>query len=183
MLAVPGSTAEGSPAEGEDRPKSCWLWLDGDGESAVGLTPVRLVFLSAEARPVLVLLTGVPTDDPDSIMELIDHGAELALSWSADRLRGLLEGRLGRADAETLVEQLAGAGLVEDFWRGVEASLRAGRMGLVLGTPELTDHAAEMIRFLDGQMRPTTVQALVLPQTAGLPARECLPALLAQVQL
>ncbi len=140
-------------------------------EPGSGAFALDHLFLDGDGVPVLVEVKR-STDTRirrEVVGQMLDYAANATTNWP---LSVLQEGLARTADAaettvDELVQTIRPAGDVDEFWRAVEANLRAGRIRLLFVADELPDGLVRVIEFLNGQMAPAEVLGVELRQYVG----------------
>src|SRR5665648_170136 len=100
---------------------------------------------------------------------MLDYAANAVKVWSIENIRRSLEQTASAAgrDAGELVRELRADIDVEEFWRVVEANLRAGRIRMVFVADALPESLVRIIEFLNEQMSPAEVLGIEVRQYVG----------------
>lgn len=116
------------------------------------------------------------------VAQMLDYAANGVVYWPIDALRQqyertcaaserdpdeLLREHLGRPDAD-----------LEEFWRGVDVNLRAGRIRMVFVADVIYPELKRIVEFLNAQMSPAEVIALELKHYTGQGLRTLVPRLI-----
>jgi hypothetical protein len=143
--------------------------VSGQGGSA----PFSLdhLFLDGDAVPVLVEVKRSSDSRVrrEVVGQMLDHAANALTHWPVEVLQQALEARASaenRAEADLLQDVAPGVD-VDDFWRDVDANLRAGRIRMVFVADELPPDLVRVIEFLNEQMTPAEVLGVELRQFTG----------------
>lgn len=135
-----------------------------------GLFALDHLFVDSDAVPVLVEVkrSSDTRIRREVIGQMVDYAANAITYWPLSTLQDALE-RTAEGTHKS-ADELIGtvwSGEVEDFWRSVEANLRAGRVRLVFVADRLPVELVRAIEFLNAQMNPAEVLGVELHQYVG----------------
>jgi len=151
-------------------------WLLVSREIAIGADPdaggrwsLDHLFVDQDGVPTLVEVkrSSDTRIRREVVGQMLDYAANAPAYWSIDQIRGDFE-RTQRAcerdPDDVLATHLGHEDGVDEFWRAVDANLRAGRLRLVFVADEIPSELARIVEFLNGQMPRTDVLAIEVRQ-------------------
>ena len=121
------------------------------------------LFIDSEGVPVLVEVKRA-TDTRarrEVVAQMLDYAANGVAYWPIDRMiSAFRESHEANDDPDVRLAEFLEGGDPEDFWRQVDANLRAGRIRLVFVADRIATELRRIVEFLNEQMRPAEVLAL-----------------------
>ena len=140
-----------------------------DGGSAVW--SLDHLFVDADGVPVMVEVKRAADTRirREVVGQLLDYAANGVRYWPIETLRASVE-LAAATDGKTgdeVVADLAPDVDPDEFWRTVEANLRAGRVRLLFVADVLPPELVRVIEFLNEQMSPAEVLGVELRQYVG----------------
>ena len=115
------------------------------------------------------------------VAQMLDYAANGSAYWPIEQIISAYTTTMGSAerDSESELREFLQGGEPDDFWRQIEANLRAGRLRLVFVADRIPKELRRIVEFLNEQMRPAEVLALELEQfTAPGGIRTLIPRLI-----
>lgn len=116
------------------------------------------------------------------VAQMLDYAANGVVYWPVDALRQQFERTCAASERdadEALREHLGSPDAdLEEFWRGVDVNLRAGRIRMVFVADVIYPELKRIVEFLNAQMSPAEVIALELKHYTGPGLRTLVPRLI-----
>ena len=127
------------------------------------------LLIDQDARPTLVevKLRRNPESRRTVVGQLLEYAAHARRSWDADDLRGTFEARPDWEDRLRTLLEADGAPDADAFWRHVKTNLRAANLRLLFVADEIPEPLAQVVEFLNEQMRDVDVLAVEIKRYAG----------------
>lgn len=120
------------------------------------------LYLDTSGVPILVEVKRA-TDTRarrEVVAQMLDYASHAVNYWTLDQIQKAFqetcESRGDNPD-DILTQFLPSGREVEDYWKGVEANLRAGRIRMLFVADEISRELRRIIEFLNEQMRPAEV--------------------------
>ena len=91
---------------------------------------------------------------------MLDYASHAVNYWTLDQIQKAFQETCeskGDNPDDILTQFLPSDRQAEDYWKGVEANLRAGRIRMLFVADEISRELRRMIEFLNEQMRPAEV--------------------------
>jgi len=138
-------------------------------EAGSGRWSVDHLFLDQDGVPTLVEVKRSTNTQirREIVGQLIEYGANAAVAWSVESIRGAFYSRErddGAATAEDELDQFLLGEDIESFWEQVKTNLAAEKLRLVFVADEFPRETVRMVEFLNGQMSPAEVLAVEVRQ-------------------
>jgi len=119
------------------------------------------------------------------IGQMLDYAANGVVYWPAEELRHSFEARClkeGKEPAEELADTLGEELDIEEFWRKVQANLKAGRIRMVFLADRIPPELRRVVEFLNEQMSPAEVLAIEVRQYIGGGKKTLVPCVFGQTE-
>ena len=138
-------------------------------EADSGRWSVDHLFLDQDGVPTLVEVKQSTNTQirREIVGQLIEYGANAAVNWSVESIRGAFYSRDrddGAATAEDELDQFLLGEDIESFWEQVKTNLAAEKLRLVFVADEFPQETVRIVEFLNGQMSPAEVLAVEVRQ-------------------
>ncbi len=138
-------------------------------ETDSGRWSVDHLFLDQDGVPTLVEVKQSTNTQirREIVGQLIEYGANAAVNWSIESIRGAFYSREradGAATAEDELDQFLLGEDIESFWEQVKTNLAAEKLRLVFVADEFPRETVRIVEFLNGQMSPAEVLAVEVRQ-------------------
>jgi len=156
-----------------------------DGEGNSSRWSVDHLFLDQDAVPTLVEVKRASDTRlrREVVAQMLDYAAHGVIHWSANELRDAFEKTctaLDQLPEEILASVIDEGENEEEYWRRVDANLRAGRIRMLFVSDRIPAELQRIIEFLNEQMNPATVLAIEVRQFIGQGHRALVPTLIGQ---
>lgn len=116
------------------------------------------------------------------VAQMLDYAANGVVYWPIEALRQQFERTCaaGERDADEALREHLGRpdADLEEFWRGVDVNLRAGRIRMVFIADVIYPELRRIVEFLNEQMSPAEVIALEIKHYTGQGLRTLVPRLI-----
>jgi hypothetical protein len=118
------------------------------------------LFLDRQGVPVLVEVKRASDTRArrEVVAQMLDYAANGVAYWPVEQLIQAFQSTWENPDEK--LGKFLGGGDPEDFWRGVEANLRSGRVRMVFVADQIPSELRRIVEFLNEQMRPAEVLAI-----------------------
>ncbi|GJE44398.1 hypothetical protein [Methylobacterium soli] len=116
------------------------------------------------------------------VAQMLDYAANGVVYWPMEAIRQQFERTCaaGERDADEALREHLGRpdADLEEFWRGVDVNLRAGRIRMVFVADVIYPELKRIVEFLNAQMSPAEVIALEIKHYTGQGLRTLVPRLI-----
>jgi hypothetical protein len=142
-----------------------------DDEGAPDRWSIDHLFLNREGVPVLVEVKRArdPRARREVVAQMLDYAAHGTAYWSAREIESMYRetASASDSDADAVLTKFLDGRESEQFWRQVEANLRAGRIRMLFVADKIGKELRRIVEFLNEQMRPAEVLAVEISQFAN----------------
>ncbi len=150
------------------RPEAPRRWILVTREQVIKRWAVDHLLIDQDARPTLVEVKRRrnPEVRRSVVGQLLEYAAHARQSWDAYELRRTFE---EHDDARDSLRALLGGDEpdADEFWKKVETNLRASNLRLLFVADEIPDPLAQVVGFLNEQMRDVEVLAVEIKRYGG----------------
>ena len=143
-----------------------------DGEAGAARWSLDHLYVDRGGVPILVEVKRAQDTRArrEVVAQMLDYAANGIAYWPMESILGAFDATCrsrGLEPDRVLAQFLGESEDSEQFWRSVEANLRAGRIRMVFVADEISKELRRIVEFLNEQMRSAEVLAVQLEQFAG----------------
>lgn len=153
-------------------------------EGGAGRWSLDHLFIDQDGVPTLVEVKRASDTRGrrEVVAQMLDYAANGVVYWPIEAIRRQFERTCVASERdpdEALREHLGGPEMdLEEFWRGVDVNLRAGRIRMVFVADVIYPELRRIVEFLNAQMSPAEVIALEIKHYTGQGLRTLVPRLI-----
>jgi len=175
---------------GESEPRR-WMLVSReqsvpDSLGAGGRWSLDHLFLDQDGVPTLIEVKRASDTRArrEVVAQMLDYAANAVVYWPIEDIREVFEATCASAgnDPELFLREVCEDAELDpdEYWRGVESNLRAGRIRMLFVADAISDELLRIVEFLNEQMRPATVLAIEIKHFINGDQRLLSPSVLGQ---